>query len=585
MADQFLPEEELIEFTEDQQQAIIKRLKYHYDAFMGDAAALHKQIDESHRLYEAKPEKEEKSFPWKGAANYVIPLIGSVVDAIHARIAKAVYDVDPLWIAKPRSPSGVVAAKKAQWYLDYWADYMNLTRHLDASIQSMLIEGTSILKIEWARRVHDSPAGQVVEYDAPNVTHVPIKDFIIAPFDSPSIDDAVYVGHRVYLTENQLRERGQQGYYFNVDRLIARAASGDKPSVTNSAVPSHLRQNTGTHSQYGETQKYEIVEMYGDFDYGDGQLVRSVFTFSPRHEILLRLQPYPHQYNRFPYVDFTVMPRPNFFFGRSIPDLLSSFQSEITAMHNMRADSITKRIAPPILRIRGSLYNPEEQYWAPGQLIDVHEMGELMELAMQDVPGSSFAQEQDLMAFVERLTGMSDYHLGRTASSARTATEVNTVKGEGLARLDIKISRFQYGMARLAWHLHWLLYQYRPLMDAFHAAGQDYIIAKSEMRPDVTGMMPYEYVPQGSQSDATKESLRQQNLLMLQIVAPYLQQFYPDGLQYLLEDTLRMFDKQDRGNILGPSWNMLQQQMQQAFQQGMQEGMKQGAQAAAQQGG
>lgn len=572
----------------DEQETLVEKLVYEYDEYQRSVSELHKTLDRNHELYEGSQGRQEKTFPWPGASNYTVPLIMSTIDSIHARIAKAVFEVDPIWLAKARTPEGVNSAIKAQWYLDYWADEMDVAAQLDMVIHSMLIEGTGVAKVDWVRKTRKIPSQAVpdpmtgmlqgggpsfvTEFEGPSLYHIPLKDFVLIPADAPTIDDAVYVGHRVFLTTQQLRDRQESGFYFNVDKLLE-ASKGDAVSQR-TPHPSKLVNPNTTGGRYEETNTYEVVEMYGDYDFGDGP-VPSLMTFNPAEKILLRLEPYPYEYGRAPYLDFRVYPRVNFFFARSVPEVLESTQEELTALHNMRADAIMRRIAPPILRQTGSPWNPDEGYWEPGQIIDVTDPSELTELPLSDVPNGMFAHEQDLMAFTERVTGMSDYFMGRSPTQNRTATEVNRVTSEGLARMDVAISRFQNSMKQLAWTLWWLLYQYRPYIDTFYAENQNMSISKAEMRPQsANGLMPFEFIPQGQLSDASKESKRQQDLMLLNVVGQFLTQFYPDGIQYMLDTILRDFDVQDRSRILGPSWNALQQQLQQAFQQGVEEGAK-----------
>lgn len=573
-----------------EQEMLVKKLKYEYDRFEDSTSGLRSKLTDYHDLYEAGlDDAPDKEFPWEGAANYNVPLIMSVIDSMHARIAKAVFDVDPIFLAQPRTPEGASSAKKGEWYLDYWVDRMRLSAKLDMAAHLMLVEGTSVVKVDWDERTREIPQvpnGQgfpvpgnasVVEYAGPTVYPVPLKDFVLIPADSPTIDDATYVGHAVTLTSGQLRARADEGVYFNVDELLERKAiESNTRRVTEST--SKLV-NVDPHSEYEETQQYEIVELYGPYDFGDGPVL-SVMTFSPDHDILLRLEPSTYGYNRPPYVSFCAYPRPNFFYGRSIAELLESAQSELASLHNMRSDAITRKIAPPLIQQIGAAWNPDEIPWRPGQIIPVNDPGELFELQLSDIPQGIFAHEQDILQFTERVTGMSDYAIGTSPSRGRTATEVNRVTSEGLARIDIVISRFQQGMRQLAWHIWWLLYQYRPFWDYFYAENQDMSITKVEMRPSPNGMLPFEFIPQGQLSDASKESRRQQNLMLLQVVGGYLQQFYPDGLQYLLDRTMAEFDVQDRSRILGPSWNLLQQMMQQAQQAGYQQGLEDGASAS-----
>jgi hypothetical protein len=255
--------------------------------------------------------------------------------------------------------------------------------------------------------------------------------------------------------------------------------------------------------------------------------------------------------------------------------MLESAQEELTAIHNMRGDALAIRIAAPILRRIGAAWDPEEQPWSPGQVIDVTDPAEIIQMQIMDVPSSLFAHEQDTLAFVERVTGMSDYFMGRSPSQNRTATEVNRVTSEGLARIDVMVSRFQKrGMTRLAWTLWGLLYQYRPFLDYFPSEGRTLQISKMEMGPTPTGLMAFEFRPHGVLSDASKEARRQQKLMLLQAASGPLSQFYADGIQVLLKDIFAEFEVTNADEVLGPPWSIIQQQIQQAFAAGQQEGMK-----------
>ena len=150
--------------------------------------------------------------------------------------------------------------------------------------------------------------------------------------------------------------------------------------------------------------------------------------------------------------------------------------------------------------------------------------------------------------------------------------------------MDVMVSRFQHGgMKRLSWILWWLLYQYRPMIDLFTAGGEDFTITKTEMRPTDNGLMPFEFKPHGILSDASKEARRSQKINLLQIASGPLSQFYPDGIQQLLKDVFTDFDMTNTDEILGPPWQVLQQQLQQAFQQGQQQGAEMAMQQMQQQ--
>lgn len=568
------------------EEKLVKKLGREYKAFKSSVSELHSRLDVYHKLYESRP-GPEKTFPWPGASNFSVPLILSTVDSIHARIMKAVFDVDPIWLARPKAPQAVGVATKAQWYLDYWADEMEIGQKLDIVVHNMLIEGVGVAKIDWMRDVRELPTDPsfqvpgmpnqlVTEYEGPELTPVPLKDFVLIPADSPTIEEAVYVGHKVYRNRGQIENARDQGHYFNVAKLFEKAKHGD--SVTEKVPhPSGLVAPHTASLEDPETQQFELVELYGRYDFGGGP-IPAIFTFSPQHEILLRINPHPYEYSRAPYISFAIFPRANQFFAKSVPEHLESIQEELTTFHNMRADAITRKIAPPIMKRKGSGWDPTKKKWAPGQVIEVTDPAEIVELQLSDIPGTVFNHEQDLLAFSERVTGTSDYFMGRSPSQSRTATEVNRVTSEGLARMDVMISRFQSTMRRLAWHLWWMLYQYRPFYDYFYAENAEMGITKYEMRPVNNGLMPFDFVPQGMQSDSSREAKRQQLLTLLNVVQGPLTQFNPDGIQYMLDNILREFDIQDRAQILGPQWSVTQQTINQAYEQGLQEGAAQAQQ-------
>ena len=610
------------------QTELIAELKHHYDTFMSAINKHHRNIEEWHRLYEAIPRRKVKKFPWPGASNFQVHLISSTLNALHARLVKSV-QVDPVYLVEPRTEAAAAGLdKKVEEYMDYWVDQMGLGRSLDKLFLLMLIEGTGILRLDWLMRKGRVPdlmvpqaSGDVplesqeyIEYSGPQVTPVPLKNFLLIPADAPEIKDAVYVGHRVWRTEQQLRDLATQGVYFNVGRLLEGPDGGTPPErAPRSTAGRVVTPESGRDSRYKKASSYELVELYGKYDFGDGE-VPALITFNPDRKILLRLEPYPYDFGRAPYVDFCVYPRPNFFWGRSVPEILSSSQRELTAFHNMRADAIAKRISPPILVDQSSGVDPNRHKWRPGALIRVNGVESMRELQLQDVPSSLFGHTQDIRADAERAMGVSDYNLGISPTSQRTATEVNRVVSEGYVQNDVLVARLQYSMRDLAWGIWWLLYQYRPDNDVYSITmdvpeaqadpmaqmgqgqmdpmGQgggaqnpvpvSQVIQKIEMRPyPDTSRKPFEFVPQGQVSEATRQDRQQTLLFLLGQAAGFLQQYNPDGIRHLLLEVLASYDIKDRNLIVGPPWQAMQQLIAQAQQQGMEAGYQEGMKAAA----
>src|SRR5208282_2337039 len=56
------------------------------------------RLPEYVRLYKGVPKDKETNFPWPGAANLVIQLIGTFCDELLSRILGAIYMYDPLFL-------------------------------------------------------------------------------------------------------------------------------------------------------------------------------------------------------------------------------------------------------------------------------------------------------------------------------------------------------------------------------------------------------------------------------------------------------------------------------------------------------
>lgn len=81
--------QDLCTFIRDQIEHLDRRLLSFRD----------EKLPEYVRLYKARPKNKEVSWPWPGAANLVIPIIGTYSDELLARIMGGIWMYDPLWAA------------------------------------------------------------------------------------------------------------------------------------------------------------------------------------------------------------------------------------------------------------------------------------------------------------------------------------------------------------------------------------------------------------------------------------------------------------------------------------------------------
>jgi hypothetical protein len=110
------------------------------------------KLPEYVRLYKARPKNKEADWPWPGAANLVIPIIGTASDELLARIMGGIYMYDPLWSA---TISGDLPSKDGEelkqvvqnFLIDmaYDPDELDLYRVEQSAFHSAIKYGTGII--------------------------------------------------------------------------------------------------------------------------------------------------------------------------------------------------------------------------------------------------------------------------------------------------------------------------------------------------------------------------------------------------------------------------------------------------------
>jgi hypothetical protein len=171
------------------------------------------KLPEYVRLYKGKPKTAEADFPWPGAANLIIQLIGTFCDELLSRIM-AIYTYDPLWtvhISGDNSNQSGEDQKKIleKFLMDeaYDPDSLDLYRVEQAFFNSAIKYGTGIIEFPWEYDVEQEytyegggteDASEIrktfknyVKRDGPHPKLVPLNKFGIDP-SIPTLADAEF---------------------------------------------------------------------------------------------------------------------------------------------------------------------------------------------------------------------------------------------------------------------------------------------------------------------------------------------------------------------------------------------------------
>jgi len=108
------------------------------------------------RAYKFRPKTEKKDFPWPGASNVVVPLVKITIDAVVARLQKAIMGTPDLV---------EVTIKAAQWepmerdirdWLTWFVENGGLKSGLRTIAFDMALCGDSFVLPRWIKRERDS---------------------------------------------------------------------------------------------------------------------------------------------------------------------------------------------------------------------------------------------------------------------------------------------------------------------------------------------------------------------------------------------------------------------------------------------
>lgn len=501
---------------------------------------------------------KQKDTPWKNASNYEVPLLAEKIMSIHARIVRAAFNVSPIWLVKANSPEVVENTEMVERWLSFLAENGRFKAEIDLAMLDGLLQGTGILKIDYARQERqytDASTAQKFSYtdfEGPRLKVIPLQDFFILPLTVRDIDDATAAGHRFWLTPDELRQRANANVYDMtvVNDLIASNSVGTQQKVLASPIFGQLPD-----VPIEVRQSFQLYEFFWKLDLNNtGEVLPYTITYSNEKKVILRMIAYPFDHGRAPYIGLRPIPNPNLFFGQALAQYLEPIQVELTSSYQRRSDAISLKTLPPILRKRGSTWKPEKQPLGPNVVIDVNDQSDITLLQAQSNVYDSFQSDSMLIQLGERITGMSDYQLGRSAGSNRTYGEVKSVLSEGQIRIDVLLDRVQVDLQRLGDLTYDIGYQFLPNGGLFEVSSQFFNVTPEILRPPGLRSSPYRIIPNGTMSEGSKDAAFEQMMVLsnqflasplnnVQIMAQVAGPAAPQAIQQVLETHSKLWKK------------------------------------------
>jgi hypothetical protein len=563
-----------------------KWLPSYLDDELEEALRAHEEklefIDESNRLYLGEPLSKKKTFPWDGAANLVIPLVGITTDSIVARIINTIFAVQPFWSAKALIKDLEPVTYPLQDFLD-WSRENELDMY--AQTRSWIVEvvkhGWGYLKVYWnsyTQRTFRISSGAARPVDAvvrrPAIEHVLLADIICQCGIEDELYQSEWLAHRVRLTDGQLRWRKHDRVYDEVDKILKHKA--DMTPMEEKVIGNEVEREVSHRPQEKLNTLYEI---YADLPLGGSDLpVPVMITFHKETRTIARCVYNPDITGERPFKKGVFIVREGKRDGLGISRQLALIQDEISTLHNQQVDNATLANTRFFVGRRGVVRNGT-RVW-PGRFLTVPDpTRDVQSLQMADVYPSMRQLETSCLAYAERRSGVADYQLGRESNvlgNRATATGTLALIQEGNRRFDLNVRDIRETLGHVGKKVLLLNAQFRPKGMAYFVKGSDGQLVEKVLD------LPEEFVADGigveltaSTATINREIQKQGLMALMGSLTQYYQQLMQisgiamapqtpppvqkmaiqmcDGARYLMEQIVQTFEIRAIDTLLPPS--------------------------------
>lgn len=504
-----------------------------------------------HELYRAQPPVKEKTFPFRGASNIVVPVAATDIDTVAARILGILFAPGNLWSVQPLMPEMVEYAPKLQEFLE-WAQKNEVDAYnvLNDFVLELCKLGTAVVKTRYKREykkvyefrelpqgVHEAHQNIMIA-NHPSIHRVALPDFYIPP-GFPDIQQAPWVCERLSLTWSELVRRQQAGIYQGVERI----ATWQRAVIPE--VERRLQELDRYRASYG--MLYDIHEFWLDYDIdGDGQMEAVVCTIHEPSMSYLRIDFNPFFNQEKPYDSARYMRVEGRFYGIGLCEMTEQPQDEVSAMHNQRIDNATIANTTMFKALRTSGVKKDEpiytgKIWLLDNLddVDTMKMGEKYDTTIQN--------EVHTLGLKNQRTGVNDYIQGNNQPEIGygTATTTMAMLREGAKRFDQTMREIRDCWSRVGTKVIEGYQQFNQYGKEFYALGQEDGNLVRQML-----MFPLDIIRRSMKIDVTatsaalnKEMEIRTNTILMQLLDGYhmqLIQFMQIAINPMAPPPLRM---------------------------------------------
>jgi hypothetical protein len=385
------------------------------------------KLPEYVRLYKGTPKSEEANFPWPGAANLIIQLIGTFCDELLSRVM-AIYMYDPLWTVHTSGDTSEQTGEELRKILEkflmdeaYDPASLDMYRVEQAFFNSAIKYGTGIVEFPWEYDVEqeykhlsggedeDSKVefkfNDVVKRDGPHPRLVPLNKFGIDP-SIPTLADASFfytVETLSYWDVENLKDRSALYSSVDEDILDELLHSPDRDGVDEMQEEIDRELSLGQGEEHKGMKQYDFYNCY--IKYSKGRRKYSIlakYNHKIKKVLFSIFNFYPK--NLFPVEDVKLAYDDESYFGTGYAQMLKTYQKELSQNSNWRTNNRNFAMMGIFRVDPGSKLSSVLQMY-PGVMVPAKD-GEIERIQAGADVGNNDASDQFIMACAKERAGV-----------------------------------------------------------------------------------------------------------------------------------------------------------------------------------
>ena len=390
-----------------------------------------------------------RTLPWKNSTT--VPKLCQLRDNLHSNYLSAI-TINENWIkweAGNLEAATIDVKRAVTAYMNSKVRERNLRDKISQLLYDYIDYGNAFAEVVWVNETREGEAGETdVVYVGPDIQRISPLDIVFNPV-APSFAESPKIRRYIKSIGELKRDKDvytdMPSFQAALDKLMqVRNEIGSYKVTDVDKAAAFSIDGFGSLYEYYSSGYVEILEFEGDIHspLTGEMLTNKRITIVDRSYLALE-EDMPSWFGKSYKLHVGWRKRPDNLYCMGPLDNLVGMQYRIDHLENAKADAMDLAIHPPIA-VQG---NVEEFSWGPGEVIDMGDDGNIVELGKN--LNAVLAAQNDIaqMEFkMEELAGAPKQAMGIRTPGEKTAFEVQTLENAAGRIFQEKVNNFEVNL-------------------------------------------------------------------------------------------------------------------------------------------